>query len=78
MSFFFSKQKSKAKRGSAPAKASKDGKETLNWLGCQACPLDKAGNCTPKFPPDLVNNTDIYILGGSPSEDDDEKDHLQH
>lgn len=77
MSFFFTKQKAKiVKRGSAPikpAQAGKSSKETLNRLGCRACPLDKVNNCTPKMPPDLGEIGGVYILGDSPTEICDDK-----
>ncbi len=77
MSFFFSQKKKAApKRGAAPAKATQAGaanKETLNRLGCRACPLDKAGNYHPKMQPDLAEQTSIYFLGDKPSDIDDEK-----
>jgi uracil-DNA glycosylase family 4 len=77
MSFFFTKPKAKpAQRGGTPAKATQANlasKQSLNRLGCRTCPLDKAGNFTPKMKPDLANETDIYFLGGSPSDVDDDK-----
>lgn len=77
MSFFFTaKKKAAPKRGAAPTKpnqAGKANKETLNRLGCRACPLDKAGNCSPKMPPDLAEHTDVYFLGDKPQDIDDEK-----
>lgn len=77
MSFFFTKQKAKiVKRGIAPTKpaqAGKSSKDTLNRLGCRACPLDKVNNTTPKMPPDLGEEGDIYILGDSPTEICDDK-----
>lgn len=70
MSFFFSQEKSKpvAKRIPTPKASSK---ESLNRLGCRACPLDKAHNHTPKMQPDLADQTDIYVLGGQPTKEDD-------
>jgi len=74
MSFFFTQKKAAPiKRGSAPAKAGKSSKETFNRLGCRACPLDKANNCTPKMPPDLGEQNGIYVLGDAPTEIGDEK-----
>ncbi len=73
MSFFFSKQKAKPVSVAKPTQAGKASKDTLNRLGCRGCPLDKAGNRTPKMPPDIVEQTDVYILGDQPSESDDVK-----
>jgi uracil-DNA glycosylase family 4 len=75
VSFFFNKQKAKSefKASSVPKKANKSSKDTLNRLGCRACPLDKADNHTPKMSPDLADQTDVYILGSQPSQEDDEK-----
>lgn len=74
MSFFFSKEKTKSTVKRAPPKqANKNQKETLNRLGCRACPLDKADNCTPKMKPDLADQTDVYVLGSQPTEADDER-----
>lgn len=78
MSFFFSKEKAKpvARRAPShkPQNASKSSKDTLNRLGCKACPLDKAANCTPKMLPDLADvECEIYFLGERPSEADDGK-----
>lgn len=78
MSFFFSEKKRKpvTRRGAAPAKAQQAGhaaKETLNRLGCQACPLNKAPNLHPKMPPDLGEEGGIYFLGEGVSDDVDAK-----
>ena len=73
MSFFFTKQKIKPARLALPAQAGKSSKGTLNRLGCKACPLDKANNCTPKMPPDLGKEGGVYFLGESPNETDDSK-----
>lgn len=76
MSFFFTKKIKPAPRRVTPAtsqQAGKASKETLNRLGCRACPLDKANNCTPKMLPDTVENTEVYFLGDGPSETDDKK-----
>lgn len=75
MSFFFSQKKAApvTRRGNPPAKAGQANKQSLNRLGCQACPLNTANNDHPKMPPDLGEASDIYFLGESPSEDCDEK-----
>lgn len=77
MSFFFTKERPKpARRGGTPAKLTQAGqasKDSLNRLGCKACPLDKANNCTPKMLPILHEHTDIYILGDQPNHEDDKK-----
>lgn len=75
MSFFLVKAKAKAAkrdpRAKPTARTLNNSKDTLNRLGCRACPLDKANNCTPKMQPKLAKQTDIYILGDNPSEADD-------
>lgn len=77
MSFFFSKQKAKPVKRVTPAKpaqASRASKDTLNRLGCRVCPLDKCGNLTPKMSPDIGERpNDIYFLGESPDDIEDEK-----
>ena len=75
MSFFFTKQAAKPAKQtpSKPTQAGKASKDTLNRLGCRACPLDRADNCTPKMLPDLIKQTDIYFLGDSPNDTDDKK-----
>src|SRR5882724_5180760 len=77
MSFFFTQTKAKpTRRGGTPAKLTQAGqasKDSLNRLGCKACPLDKTNNCTPKMVPDLNEQTDIYILGDQPNHEDDKK-----
>ena len=76
MSFFFTKQKSKpaTQKPPKPTQAGKASKGMLNRLGCKACPLDKANNCTPKMPADLGETpASIYFLGEQPSEQDDKK-----
>jgi uracil-DNA glycosylase family 4 len=74
MSFFFSQKKTKPAKRAAPvaASASKASKDTLNRLGCKACPLDKAKNFTPKMKP-ILADSDIYILGDYPNDEDDQK-----
>ena len=73
MSFFFQQAKAKPAKRSAPAQAGKASKDTLNRLGCKACPLDKCGNHTPKMEPDLCESTDIYFLGEGPDDTEDKK-----
>jgi len=77
MSFFFTKERPKpVRRGGTPAKLTQAGqasKDSLNRLGCKACPLDKADNCTPKMKPVLFDETDIYILGDQPNHEDDKR-----
>lgn len=78
MSFFFSKEKAKPIASRPPThksqSANKASKDMLNRIGCAACPLDKAGNCTPKMEPDLGETPcEIYFLGEGPSDGDDRK-----
>lgn len=67
MSFFFQKKKHEPKKVTQKPNS----KETLNRLGCQVCPLNKADNKSPKMKPDLAEETEIYILGEQPTEGDD-------
>ena len=75
MSFFFSEKKKAANRPTVnkTKPIMQSSKETLNRLSCKACPLDKAHNQAPKMLPDLADKTDIYVLGGYPSKEDDKK-----
>jgi uracil-DNA glycosylase family 4 len=78
LSFFFSEKKrapvSKRAAPAKPAQAGKASKEMLNRLGCQACPLNKAPNLSPKMEPDLAPEPGgIYFLGEGVSDDADEK-----
>jgi uracil-DNA glycosylase family 4 len=72
MSFFFNKAKQQPKKVAAP-KTTVSSKDTLNRLGCQACPLNRVDNATPKMEPIITEETDIYILGEQPTEIDDDK-----
>lgn len=68
MGFFFEQapkpdRKSKQKRNS----------ETLNRLGCSACPLNHAKVNSPKMPPTVAMDTWVYFLGEAPGGEEDEK-----
>lgn len=74
MSFYFTKQKTKAKavKGQRTAPATKQNAAILHRLGCSACPLNKADVCTPKMQPTLADETLVYFLGEAPNRDEDE------
>ncbi len=46
---------------------------TLHQLECKGCPLNKVKVYNPKIEPSGSDNPDIYILGESPGDDEDEK-----
>lgn len=65
MSFFF--QTVETKR---PSRQQRNA-ETLQRIGCNACPLNKAKVHTPKMQPTLADETLIYFIGESPGNDED-------
>lgn len=67
MGFFFENQTPK------PDKKAKQkrGVETLNRLGCSACPLNHAKVKSPKMQPTLAEDTWVYFLGEAPGGDED-------
>ena len=73
MGFFFEKKESKEKlKIKARPQVKQSSKESLNRLGCKACPLNKGNNRSPKMLPDLGDSLNgVYFLGGGPSEQDD-------
>src|SRR5271167_4128091 len=72
MSFFFQKQKNKLTVEPASTVRLTDKiKESLNRLGCKACPHNHAQNNTPKMAPILGKPNGVYFLGDYPSEADD-------
>lgn len=77
MSFFFSEKKRKPVTRTAPSKPTAPNnaaKESLNRLGCKACPLNKAPNITPKMEPVLAPQAGgIYFLGEGVSDAADGK-----
>ena len=46
---------------------------TMNQLGCKACPLDKVQMVHPKMSAAGDDSPDVYVLGDSPTEADDNK-----
>lgn len=59
--------------GPAGTPAARQSIGALHRLGCKACPLDRADCSTPKMPPRLAAETDVFFLGQSPGADEDER-----
>lgn len=75
MGFFYAGNKDVAKK-SAP-KAGSRGVipiASLREMGCKVCPHDKAELRTPKMRPSGSKSAPIYLLGTSPTEEDDRED----
>jgi len=76
MGFFYNDQRdAKPKRQAAPAKARLEDipVHTLREMSCSVCPRDKDPSMrTPKMRPEGPARAPVYLLGGSPSEEDDE------
>ncbi len=80
MGFFYSGKKEGAGKRAIrqtplrPAAPNTKNSETLNRLGCRACPLDKAGVCTPKMKPTFAKReTMVYFLDQAPGKHEDER-----
>lgn len=79
MSFFYQANKDAAKKTAArPGSRGVIPIATLREMGCTACPRDKQEDkiLSPKMKPSGTDSPTVYILGLSPSEeDDDANDH---
>lgn len=79
MGFFYSGDKGAVAKRTAkrapmrPAAPNTKNAETLNRLGCRACPLDKADVCTPKMQPTLAKQSLVYFLDEFPTKYEDER-----
>lgn len=75
MGFFPSQLKQQQKRspkGLRSAPVTKQNAQTLNRLGCSACPLANADVQTPKMQPTLAKETLVYFLAEAPGQHEDE------
>jgi uracil-DNA glycosylase family 4 len=74
MGFFFNEAKKadKVKPKPKSIKLTDIPVTSLNKLGCSVCSLDKAKLKSPKMTPSGAKNAKVYLLGASPSTDDDE------
>lgn len=75
---FFQEVKEKPRRERVPSKARLEDIPvvTLREQSCKVCPRndDLSGIHTPKMPPEGPDDAPIYLLGDSPSQEDDEAD----
>lgn len=78
MGFFYNDMREeKPRRSAAPAKAKLEDIPVtiLREQSCRVCPRDAdAGLRSPKLRPEGPTNAPVYLLGGSPSQEDDEDD----
>lgn len=75
MSFFFNTAKTevKAKVTKKPGRKADIPIASLRTLGCSVCPRDcDATLKSPKMEPSGTNGPLVYLLGGSPSQEEDE------
>lgn len=76
MGFFFNEAKQEAKVKKSPAGGGRKGPipiNSLQQLGCKACPRDQDADKiqNPKMEPSGVGRPSVYLLGTSPSTEDD-------
>jgi uracil-DNA glycosylase family 4 len=70
MSFFFNPVRSSQSK--KPARSNHIPIDTMREMGCKACSMNNAvGLQSPKMQPHGDEHPDVYVLGGMPSEDDD-------
>jgi DNA polymerase I-like protein with 3'-5' exonuclease and polymerase domains/uracil-DNA glycosylase len=77
MSFFYNETKAEAKPKAKPTQRQRGDIPiaSLQALGCSVCPRDKAeGLRSPKMPPSGTKAPYLYLLGTSPSREDDDED----
>jgi DNA polymerase I-like protein with 3'-5' exonuclease and polymerase domains/uracil-DNA glycosylase len=80
MAFFFNAAKTEAvgKKATKPKSAGKRGDipiASLRQLGCSVCPRDTDPNLvTPKMRPSGAKTPSVYLLGATPSKEDDDND----
>jgi uracil-DNA glycosylase family 4 len=76
LSFFFNEAKAEAKAKPVKKAVSKNAKDiplhTLSKMGCSGCPRNADNIQSPKMKPSGTKQPSIYLLGGSPSTEDDE------
>lgn len=69
MGFFYNATRSTVKKAASSRKHIPI--ETMQQMGCKACPLDKAKLTSPKMQPVGTDSPLIYILGEAPGENED-------
>ena len=74
ISFFYAPIKAEAKQKPRTIKRDTIPIQSLRELGCSVCKLDKAKLRSPKMAPSGTDNPEVYLLGMSPSEEDDDAD----
>lgn len=69
MGFFYNGTRGQAKKATPDSRRIPI--DTMQRMGCDACPLDKAKLTTPKMSPSGTERPLIYVLGEAPGENED-------